>query len=63
MDRNRDIQTARLRTEVERLQRQVTIKMELYRELQTQLMQAEIELQHIQPVITLVEAPSTAPGA
>ncbi|GAG32188.1 unnamed protein product, partial [marine sediment metagenome] len=40
LDANRDPQTARLRVEVERLQRQVTIKTELYRELQTQLMQA-----------------------
>ncbi len=57
LDANQNIQTARLRVEVERLQRQVTIKTELYRELQTQLMQAEIELQHKQPVITVVEAP------
>ena len=57
LDANRDPQTARLRVEVERLQRQVTIKTELYRELQTQLMQSEIELQHKQPVITVVEAP------
>ncbi len=57
LDANQNIQTARLRFEVERLQRQVTIKTELYRELQTQMMQAEIELQHEQPVITVVEAP------
>ncbi len=57
LDANQNPQTARLRVEVERLQRQVTIKTELYRELQTQLMQSEIELQHKQPVITVVEAP------
>ncbi len=57
LDANQNIRTARLRVEVERLQRQVTIKTELYRELQTQLMQDEIELQHKQPVITVVEAP------
>ncbi len=57
LDANQNPQTARLMVEVERLQRQVTIKTELYRELQTQLMQSEIELQHKQPVITVVEAP------
>jgi len=57
LDANQDPQTARLRFEVERLQRQVDIKTDLYRELQTQMMQAEIELQHEQPVITVVEAP------
>lgn len=57
MDRNRDPQTARLLTEMERLQRQVTFKTQLYSDLQTQLTQAEIELQHREPVITLLEAP------
>ena len=57
LDANQDPTTARLRFEVERLQRQVDVKTDLYRELQTQMMQAEIELQHEQPVITIVEAP------
>ena len=57
LDANQNPQTARLRFEVERLQRQVDVKTALYRELQTQMMQAEIELQHEQPVITVVEAP------
>ena len=57
LDANQNPQTARLRFEVERLQRQVDVKTDLYRELQTQMMQAEIELQHEQPVITVVEAP------
>ena len=57
LDANQNPQTARLRVEVERLQRQVDVKTDLYRELQTQMMQAEIELQHEQPVITVVEAP------
>ena len=57
LDANQNPQTARLRFEVERLQRQVDVKTDLYRELQTQMMQAEIELQHEQPVITIVEAP------
>ncbi len=57
LDANQNPQTARLRFEVERLQRQVDVKTDLYRELQSQMMQAEIELQHEQPVITIVEAP------
>lgn len=57
MDRNRNPQTALLRTEMERLQRQVTFKTQLYSDLQTQLMQSEIEFQRSQPVITLLEAP------
>lgn len=57
LDANQNPQTARLRFEVERLQRQVDVKTDLYRELQSQMMQAEIELQHEQPVITMVEAP------
>lgn len=57
LDRNQDIRTAALRTEQERLQRQVTFQSQLYGELQTHLMQSEIELQRNQPVITLLEAP------
>jgi len=57
MDRNRNPQTAQLLTEMERLQRQVTFKTQLYSDLQTQLMQSEIEFQRSQPVITLLEAP------
>lgn len=57
MDRNRNPETERLRTAMDRLQRKVTFKTQLYSDLQTQLTQAEIELQRSQPVITLVEAP------
>ena len=57
-DRNRDIQSARLRTERDRLQRQVRFAADLYSEFQTQRTQAEIELQRSQPVITILEAPT-----
>lgn len=57
MDRNQRINSAQLRTEQERLQRQVTFASDLYSELQTQLTQARIELQRSAPVITTVEAP------
>ena len=57
MDRNQRINSAQLRTEQERLQRQVTFASDLYSELQTQLTQARIELQRSEPVITTVEQP------
>jgi tyrosine-protein kinase Etk/Wzc len=57
MDRNQDINTAELRTERDRLQRQVRFKSDLYSELQAQLTQAEIDLQRSEPVITMVEEP------
>lgn len=56
-DRNRDPRTAQLRTRLERLQRQVNFKTQLYTELQTQVMQAKIELQRSKPVITIIEKP------
>ena len=57
VDRNSGIQTARLETERERLQRQVSFKSELYQQLQAQVTQARIELQRSEPVITIVEEP------
>lgn len=57
MDRNTNPQTAKLQTERERLQRQVTFKSQLYSEMQTQLTQAQIELQKSNPVITVLEQP------
>jgi uncharacterized protein involved in exopolysaccharide biosynthesis len=57
-DRNQNIQSAQLRTERERLQRQVSFASDLYSELQTQLTQARIELQRSEPVITVVEEPA-----
>ena len=56
-DRNQDIRSAKLATERDRLQRQVSFKTQLSSDLQTQLTQAEIEFQRSQPVITLLEAP------
>ncbi len=56
-DRNQQIQTARLRTERERLQRQVSFASDLFRELQSQKTQTEIKLQRREPVLTLVDEP------
>jgi uncharacterized protein involved in exopolysaccharide biosynthesis len=56
-DRNQRINSARLRTEQDRLQRQVQFKSQLYSELQKQLTQARIDLQRSEPVITVVEHP------
>lgn len=56
-DRNLNPQRAQLRTEHERLQRQVSFKSELYSDLQAQLTQAHIELQRSEPVITILEKP------
>lgn len=65
LDQNNSPQTARLRTELERYQRNVSFKSELYSELQAQLTQAELNLQKIQPVITVLEepVPPTKPDA
>jgi uncharacterized protein involved in exopolysaccharide biosynthesis len=57
MDQNSGIQSARLQTEQERLQRQVSFKSELYQQLQAQVTQARIELQRSEPIITVVEQP------
>ena len=57
VDRNQNPQTAKLQIELDRFKRKVTFKTQLYADLQTQLTQAEIELQRSQPVITLLEAP------
>jgi uncharacterized protein involved in exopolysaccharide biosynthesis len=58
MDRNRDMGTASLRTERDRLQRQVGFKSDLYSELQAQVTQAQIQVKKSEPVITVVEAPA-----
>lgn len=55
LDTNKNPSTAQLQAEVESLKRQVTFKSQLYGDLQTQLMQAEISLQRSQPVITILE--------
>lgn len=56
-DRNVGVTSARLETERQRLQRQVTFKSQLYSDLQMQLTQTEIELQRAEPVITVLEQP------
>lgn len=56
-DRNNNPQSARLRAERSRFQRQVTFKTELFSDLQAQLTQAEIDLQRSRPVITILEHP------
>lgn len=58
LDQNRNIQSARLQNERDRLQRQVSHKSSLYNDLQSQLTQAEINLQRSEPVVTVVEAPA-----
>ena len=57
LDQNQYPQTAQLRTELERLQRNVVFSSNLYSELQTQLTQAEIDLQKTRPAVTVVEYP------
>jgi len=68
LDRNQNIQSAQLQTERERLQRQVRFKSQLYSNLQTQVTQAELDLQRSIPVITMLERPvppmhDSGPGA
>jgi uncharacterized protein involved in exopolysaccharide biosynthesis len=57
IDRNQDISTAGLRTERDRLERQVRFKSELYSSLQAQVTQARIQVQKSEPVTTVVEEP------
>ncbi len=56
-DRNQNINSAQLRTERDRLQRQVRFASDLYSNLQEQLTKARIELKRSEPVITVVEEP------
>ncbi|MEM1128147.1 MAG: hypothetical protein AAGI71_15985, partial [Bacteroidota bacterium] len=56
-DRNRNPSTAQLRTNRERLVRQVSFKAQLFSELQTQRTQAEIALQRSEPILTVLERP------
>jgi uncharacterized protein involved in exopolysaccharide biosynthesis len=55
VDRNTGLQTAALRTERDRLQRQVSFKEELYRNLQSQLTEARLSLKRSEPVVTTIE--------
>jgi uncharacterized protein involved in exopolysaccharide biosynthesis len=61
LDRNQRINTAELRTERDRIQRQVRFKTNLYEELQAQVTQAQLDLQRSEPVITAVESPTPPP--
>ena len=57
-DRNTNPNSARLKTEKSRLERQLTFKSELYSDLQTQLTQEKIEFERSRPVITVLEHPA-----
>jgi uncharacterized protein involved in exopolysaccharide biosynthesis len=57
VDQNQNISTAALRTERDRLERQVRFKSELYSNLQAQVTQARIQVQKSEPVTTVVEKP------
>lgn len=57
MDRNRNIGTESLRTERDRLRRQVNFAEQLYGDVQAQMTQAQIELQRSEPVLTVLEEP------
>ena len=56
-DANRDPSTSRLSTAVGRLERQVFLKSQLFQMIQTELFQAELEVERQKPVITVIEAP------
>ncbi|WP_259221207.1 Wzz/FepE/Etk N-terminal domain-containing protein [Salinibacter ruber] len=57
IDRNQNIRSAELRNQRNRLDRRVQQQLKLYNDWQSQLTQAEIELQRSEPVVTTVEAP------
>ena len=57
MDRNRNIGSESLRTERDRLRRQVNFAEQLYSDVQAQMTQAQIELQRSEPVLTVLEEP------
>jgi len=58
LERNNDPQTIQLQTKLERLNRDVSFKADLYSELQLQFAQTKIELKKKEPVIRIVERPS-----
>ena len=57
-DRNTNPNSARLRTEQTRLERQLNFKADLYRDLQTQLTQERIEFERNRPGVTVLEEPA-----
>ena len=56
-DQNRNIQTARLRVDRDRLQQDLSFTRQVYTELRTELTRAELERQRSEPVITFVDRP------
>ena len=56
-DQNRNIQTARLRVDRDRLQQDLSFKRQVYTELRTEQTRAELERQRSEPVITFVDRP------
>ena len=56
-DRNNNLSSAQLRTERDRLQRQVSFAAQLFSNLQSQRTQAQIELQRSEPIVTVLESP------
>jgi len=58
VDRNKNLSSAELKTERDRLQRQVQFKSQLYSNLQSQLTKTEIELKRNEPAVTMVGEPS-----
>lgn len=57
-DKNIFTRGAQLTTQKNRLERQVQIKTQLYGELQTQLVQEQIELERSRPLITIIDSPA-----
>lgn len=57
VDSNMRPSEQQLQVEITRLQRKVSFKSQLYQELQSQLTQAEIELQKADPVLTIIDEP------
>ena len=58
LERNNDPQTIPLKIELDRLKREISLKTNLYNELQIQYAQTEIELKKQEPVIKILERPS-----
>lgn len=57
LTKNSDPQTANLKIELARLQRELEFKSQLFNELQLELSKAEIELEKSKPIITILEKP------
>jgi uncharacterized protein involved in exopolysaccharide biosynthesis len=57
LERNQNPNSAQLQFQQDRLRRQVGFKEQLYRDLQSQLTQTQLDLQRRQPVVTVVERP------